>query len=192
MSEERVVFLRSKNVVLRPLSMDDIPRLHRWINDPEVRHFLKADMPFTLGEEEEWVKGLAKRKPEHIILAIETAEGQHIGNMGLHSINWRSRTATTGAMIGEKEFWGKGYGTEAKMLLLHYAFDTLNLRRITSQAYAFNGRSIAYSKKCGYKEEGVFRGHVFRDGQYHDIVCLAVFRDDFQPIWEEWQKRSKK
>jgi len=187
MSEERVVFLRGQNVVLRPLSQDDAPRLLRWINDPEVRRFLEVSTPTQDHEEVEWISGLSKRKNEDIVLAIETAEGQHIGNMGLHKINWRNRTASTGAMIGEKEFWGKGLGTEAKMLLLHYAFNTLNLRRITSQAYAFNERSIAYSKKCGYTEEGVLRQHIFRDGEYCDLVCLAVFREDFMPIWNAWQ-----
>ncbi|MFH1472954.1 MAG: GNAT family protein [bacterium] len=196
MSEERVVFLRSDRVILRPLGKSDLPRLMKWINDPEVRYFLEAFMPMHEGEEEEWLERLSKRKPNDLVLAIETTataeqatEGVHIGNMGLHRINWRDRTATTGAMIGESEYWGKGLGTEAKMLLLDYAFNTLNLRKITSQVIAFNERSVAYSKKCGYREEGVLRQHMFRAGQYWDLIQLAVFREDFQPIWEEWQKK---
>ncbi len=61
--------------------------------------------------------------------------------MGIHRINWKDRTATTGAVIGEKAYWDKGYGSEAKMLVLDYAFNMLNLRKICSQVLAFNKRS---------------------------------------------------
>lgn len=191
MSEERVVFLRGENVVLRPLGKSDLPRLLRWINDPEVRHFLEAYLPMSEKDEEDWLENLGKRKPNEILLAIETVDGVHIGNIGLHRIHWRDRTATTGAMIGEKEYWGKGLGTEAKMLLLDYAFNTLNLRKICSQVLAFNKRSAAYSKKCGYVEEGVFREHIFRNGEYHDLINLAVFREGFEQAREKWQKKQK-
>jgi len=191
MTTDRVVFLRGENVVLRPLGKSDLPRLLRWINDPEVRYFLEAFMPMHEGEEEEWLESLSKRKPNDLVLAIETKEGEHIGNIGLHRISWRDRTAVTGALIGEKEYWGKGLGTEAKMLLLDYAFNTLNLRKICSQVLAFNGRSIAYSKKCGYVEEGTFRAHIFRNGEYHDLVNLAVFKKDFERARAEWQEKQK-
>jgi RimJ/RimL family protein N-acetyltransferase len=190
-SIEKAVFLASARVILRPFSKDDAPRLHRWINDPEVRRFLTPHFPITLESEEEWVKSLSKQNDKEVLLAIETPEGEHIGSMGLHRINWIDRTSTTGALIGNKEYWGKGLGTEAKMLLLHYAFNTLNLRKICSQALVFNERSISYSKKCGYKEEGVLKEHIFREGKYWDLVQLAVFRDDFMPLWETWNESKR-
>lgn len=123
-------------------------------------------------------------------LAMVTNEGRHIGNIGLHRIDWRNRVATTGTLIGEKDLWGKGIGTEAKILLLHHAFQSMNLRKICSQAIAYNERSIAYSKKCGYKVEGVLRAHVFRRGEYWDLVNLAVFWEDFLPVWEKYSSKS--
>jgi len=191
MSEDRVVFLRGENVVLRPPGKSDLPRLLRWINDPEVRHLLDAYLPMSEQDEEEWLENLGKRKPNEVLLAIETTAGKHIGNMALHHINWRDRTATTGAMIGESEYWGKGLGTEAKMLLLDYAFNTLNLRKICSQVLAFNERSTAYSKKCGYVEEGIFSAHIFRNGEYHDLVNLAVFKGGFEQARAEWLEKQK-
>jgi RimJ/RimL family protein N-acetyltransferase len=95
-------------------------------------------------------------------------------------------------MIGEKEYWGKGYGTEAKMLLLHYAFDTLNLRKICSSVISFNERSHKYSLKCGYKEEGRRKAQLFRDGKYWDEIQLAVFRKDWLLLWKKFQAEQKK
>lgn len=186
--ETQVVFLRGKKVVLRPIFKTDLQHIVRWINDPEVREFLNAFLPQNDQDEEEWLARLGKNKSSDVVLLIETCEGKPIGLMGLHRINWLDRTATTGALIGEKEYWGKGFGTEAKLLLLDYAFNTLNLRRICSDVLAFNGRSYAYLKKCGYKEEGIKRQHIFRNGEYYDLIQLAVFRDEFKPIWQQYQE----
>jgi RimJ/RimL family protein N-acetyltransferase len=95
-------------------------------------------------------------------------------------------------MIGEKEYWGKGYGTEAKMLLLDYAFNVLNLRKITSGVIAFNERSYNYSMRCGYKREGILKSHIYRDGKYWDVYQLAVFKGRFNNVHKKWLEKKKK
>jgi RimJ/RimL family protein N-acetyltransferase len=186
--ENRVVFLKGKKTILRPPTEADLPKIVQWINDPEVRRFIANNFPQTAEEEKEWLKNLGEKKPNDIVLVIETAEGRPIGLMGLHKIHWIDRTATTGALLGEKDCWGQGYGSDAKMALLKYAFDTLNLRKIRSYVIAFNERSRAYSLKCGYKEEGRLRDDYYRDGQYWDCVMLAIFREEFEAVWERYQK----
>ena len=188
MSENQVVFLKGRNVSLRPVEKTDLPIIVRWINDPEVRFFLEAYLPQNNKDEEEWLERLSKRKPDDITLLIVKTGGEPIGVMGIHNIKWRDRVATTGALIGAKECWGKGLGSEAKLLLLDYAFNTLNLRKICSNAIAYNERSIRYSLRCGYKEEGKLKAHIFRAGEYHDLVQLAIFRENFKPVWEKYQK----
>ena len=183
-----IVFRRTKKVVLRPILEADIPLLLRWINDPEVTRFLKTYMPMTEADEREWVQNHHKRKPYNIVVMI-VVDGVAIGTMGLHNIDYRSRLGTTGALIGEKEYWGKGYGSEAKMLLLDFAFNTLNLRKICSNVIAFNERSLKYSLKCGYKEEARLKKHHYADGKYWDKLCLAVFREDWEPLWEQFAQK---
>ena len=126
--------------------------------------------------------------PENVFLIIETKNHRPIGCMGLHKIDWINRTAESGASIGEKKYQNKGYGTDAKMFFLNYAFNTLNLRKINSAAFSFNKRSLAYNGKCGYKIEGVFKRQFFRNGKYHDAIMIAVFKEDFQNIWKRYQK----
>jgi len=187
---DQTVFLRAKKSVLRPLESVYAPLLTRWINDPDVTQFLERKMPMMQAAEEKWIESLATSKTD-IVLLIVTLTGKPIGVMGIHSINWIDGTATTGAFIGEKEYWGKGYGTDAKMVLLNYAFNTLGLRKICSRVYAFNARSIAYSKHCGYVGDGVQKKHVFRNGEYHDVVQLAVFKDTWLPYWNTYAKGLK-
>ena len=183
----RVIFLQGKKTVLRPIcKQTDLPSLTRWINDPEIRSFILIYQPQMFESEEQWLDAIANNKrPNDIILAIETLGGQFIGTMGIHNISWKDRTATTGAIIGEKAFWGKGYGSDAKMALLDYAFNTLNLHKVCSAVIAYNERSLNYSLHCGYKIEGRKRQQIFKHGAYHDEILLGVFK-------EEWLAAKKK
>jgi len=183
-----VVFLCGAKTTLRPPNKEmDTPLFLKWINDPKVRFFLKRVLPADLKVEENWVDSLSSNE-HHIVLVIETNEGVPIGTMGLHGINWINGTATTGAMIGEKEYWGKGYGTDAKMVFLYYAFSNLGLRKICSSVLSFNPRSLAYLKKTGYKQEGIRRGQILRDGRYHDEILMAIWRRDFLKVWSKYKE----
>ncbi len=181
------IFLRGKKVNLRPFSERDIPLLTRWINDPEVREFLSSVTPKSERQEQEWIQRLGNDDKE-IVLCIETHDGQAIGSMGLHRIDWVDRRCVTGAFIGEKAFLGQGYGTDAKMYLLQHAFQTLNLHRVCSSVFGFNERSLRYSLHCGYKVEGRRREHVFRHGKYWDLIELGLLREEWLPFWEAYQR----
>ena len=187
-SSGTIAFLKSKRVTLRPVSEKDIPLFLRWFNDPEVRQFITTIFPITEKGEHEWIESLGKKSTTDIVLVIEV-KGVPIGTMGLHSINWQSRVATTGAVIGDKRYWNKGYGTDAKMVLLDYAFNTLNLRKIMSRVIAFNKRSLAYSEKCGYKIEARLRSQHFRNGQYWDEIILGLFKGQWLPYWRKYCRK---
>jgi RimJ/RimL family protein N-acetyltransferase len=188
MSEEnKVVFLQGERLYLRPIEEEDLDRCRRWINDPRVRKFLKQSFPLDRIAERAWHERRSRaRPPSEIILAIVLNDGdRHIGNNGIHPIDWLNRRGTSGTMIGEPELWGKGYGYEAKELLLEYAFNTLNLHRIDSGALSTNPRSIACLKKSGYVEEGRARQWIYRDGQWVDHVLFGI-------LAEEWRARRRK
>jgi len=185
-----VVFLTGKKVNLRPFTKNDVPIVTRWINDPEVREFISTVFPQTEKQEDEWFNRLGSSDKD-VVLCIETKEGAPIGIMGIHKINWVHRTCETGAIIGEKEYWGKGYGTDAKMYLLCYIFHTLNLHRVGSSVIEFNERSLNYSLHCGYQIEGRKRQHIFRKGKYWDLIDLGLLYEDWKPVWQKFEKETK-
>ncbi|OGZ07946.1 MAG: hypothetical protein A2942_03115 [Candidatus Lloydbacteria bacterium RIFCSPLOWO2_01_FULL_50_20] len=187
--ERPVIFLEGKKVILRPLNKHtDAEKLQRWINDPEVRHNLVMIFPQTLKNEEDFIDRGGDAAKGVVLGMVLKETGELIGTMALHEIDWPNRNASTGAMIGEKKYWGKGYGTDAKMLLLDYAFNTLNLHTVSSTAFAFNKRSIRYSIHCGYKVEGVQRSRLFRSGRYWDRVHLGVSKREWLPIWRRYKE----
>lgn len=193
MSESRVVFLEGHRVYMRPIEIADGPVLQRNANDPYVRSRISRQSPQSLHDEEEWIRSLSKRRDTDLTLGIVLKESDLlIGSMGIHNIKWIDRVGTTGALIGNSEHRGKGYGTEAKMLLLNHGFNTMNLRKICSTALATNEASLSFNSKCGYKEEGRLKNHVFVHGTYHDLVHTAVFKEDFLPLWEEYKEKYMK
>ncbi|MDO8463429.1 MAG: GNAT family N-acetyltransferase [bacterium] len=192
MAEQHVQFLMSKRLYLRPVEIEDLDRYYRWMNDRAVTRTLLRHTPLPRGAEEAWIRACTMERPStDFVFAVVLAETrEHIGTVGLHEINWIDRTGTTGWFIGEKEHWGKGYATEAVLLMLHYAFTGLNLRKITSQTIASNIASNRVHEKCGYRECGRSHAQVFRDGQYVDELLFELFAEEFAAVWERHAPRA--
>jgi len=188
--EQKIIFLKGKKSILRPLNKKtDLESCVRWVNDQEVIEYLSIYLPSSEQDEEEWFDGLQKRKND-VILGIETLKGDFIGITGLHQINWKDRTANHGVIIGEKDHWGNGCGTDSHMTLLNYAFNTLNLHKIHSSAVGFNERSINYHLTCGYQNEGRRRKQIYKKGEYWDLILFGVFKEEWLAAHEKHQNKK--
>lgn len=173
---ERLVFLKGEKVVLRPLQKEtDLESCVVWLNDPDVTQYLLINPPVSKDQESEWFDNLKKR-PNNVILGIEILKGGvFIGTIGLHNIVWKDRRATLGIFIGDKNYWGAGFGADAIKLIIGYAFNTLNLRKISLGVLDFNERGYKCYLKCGFKEEGRFIQHIYKNGRYADEIWMSIF-----------------
>jgi len=168
-----MMLYQSEKVRLRAIERADLPQCVEWFKDPEVRENLFLDKPMSLAEEEKWYDEHLKRAND-LIFAIETLKGKYIGNVGLHKIDHKNRHAEAGIFIGEKRLWGKGYGTDAMMLILKYAFEDMNLHKVYLTHFGTNERARRSYEKCGFIHEGVLRDHAFKGGKYHDHPIMSV------------------
>lgn len=190
--KQQLFFRKGNRVILRPIQEEDLPQFQMWVNDPEVSQYLGQFFPASMEDERTWFNRISKLNKEDMTLAIvDSKTNKLIGSMGLHKIDYRAGTAVTGALIGDKNYWGKGYGSEAKMLFLEFAFHELNLRKIYSYVYEYNERSVAYSKKCGYVEEARLPAHYYRKGKYWAQIIMAVYRDSWEKLWRAYCKNTK-
>lgn len=178
--------LKGNRVLLRPVRRSDLSDLVRWFNDPEVTQYLGAYLPMTEMAEEKWIEELATtRASSHVVLMIEVIEGgtnKAIGDIGLANIHPKDHSATFGIAIGEKDYWSKGYGTEAARLIVNYGFEQLNLHRINSGVISFNERSIRLHMKVGFKKEGRQREAIFKNGRFHDHVVFGILREGWKEL----------
>lgn len=174
--------IEGKLVNLRPHEMTDLDRNHRWINDPEVTRHLSMRYPISLAAEEEWMRE-GTRAPgsyAHVSFAMETKAGQHIGNISFHEVHPEDRRARFGIMIGEKDHWSKGYGTDAIVTFLRFAFDEMNLHRVDLTVDEDNGRARACYRTCGFIEE--LRQARYTRGAYRDQLVMGILRDEFYAL----------
>jgi RimJ/RimL family protein N-acetyltransferase len=155
----------------------------KWFNDPEVIQYLMFYLPMTEMAEEKFIAGLANNPGTDVYFVIEAIEkdgNKPIGSISLDGIHLKDHSATFGIAIGEKDYWSKGYGTEACQLIVNYGFEQLNLHRISSTAYAFNERSLRMHLAVGFKEEGRQREVAFKNGKYCDKVIFGLLRTEWQ------------
>jgi RimJ/RimL family protein N-acetyltransferase len=160
----------------------------RWINDPEIRRFMMMRYPLSMTEEENWWESFVARKSDHIF-AIEASDGTYIGNIGLHDIQAENRRALLGIIIGERAYWGQGYGTDAIRAMLGWAFGYLNLSRISLTVYEYNERAIRCYEKSGFRHEGSMRQARYLDGIYYDELVMGILRAEFLEQQEIDKKR---
>ena len=172
-------FLTGKRIYLRPLDNEDLDRCLRWINNPQITSTLTMRFPMSRAQEESWILSHYKDHSD-LPLAIVVKDGdQHIGNCGLHSIDYVNRSAEFGIMIGEKGQWGKGYAPEAAQLIIDYGFKQLGMHRIFLHVYSHNERAQRAYEKVGFKHEGTLREAYFRDGRYYDDLIMSILESEW-------------
>jgi diamine N-acetyltransferase len=174
--------ISGEKVRLRPIERDDLPRFVAWFSDPEVRRHLAVWLPFSLAQEERWFESRLEEieNQQEVLLAIETLEGVHIGNIGLHKVDWKNRQAELGVAIGKKAYWGQGYGTDAVRALLKLAFREMNMHRIMLRVDADNVQAIRCYEKTGFQKEGSLREAMFREGKYVNQHVMSILQSEFE------------
>jgi [ribosomal protein S5]-alanine N-acetyltransferase len=175
-------FFIGPRLYFRALEREDAPQLAGFINDPGVRRTLLLHRPMSVGQELGFVDALGKDEHQVILGVARHGHSELIGSVGLHALDFRTRRAEFGMLIGDRSQWGQGFGTEATRMMLDYGFGTLNLNRIWLQAFASNTAAIRVYEKAGFRQEGVQRAHLFKDGEYEDGVLMGILRSEWKPL----------
>jgi RimJ/RimL family protein N-acetyltransferase len=158
----------------------------RWSRDTEYHRLADSD-PSQLWSEnklKEWIeKDFEKDSMESVRFSIRTLSGdQFIGEMSLW-FNWQHGDAWIGIVIGEREFWGKGYGTDAMRLIVQYGFLEANLRRVSLALHSYNPRALKSYEKVGFKMEGTVRGETLREGRRTDTYFMGILREEWMALY---------
>lgn len=174
---------QNDKVRLRALTGKDVEANVRWMNDVEVARNIGQVGRFSYENEAGFIERVQGdiQGYEFAIEAIDGSEPKYIGNIGFHNFDPRNRQAELGIMIGEHDYWGKGFGGAAIRLLLEFGFGELNLHRVYLRVFAFNKRGIRAYEKVGFKLEGITRQSAYIDGAYHDDYQMSILK----PEWEE-------
>jgi Acetyltransferases, including N-acetylases of ribosomal proteins len=181
-------------ISLRPLQREDLnDRYLSWVNDPDVTRYTETGaFPQTFQDLENFYRDVTSSRTQVILAIVEKKAGQHIGNVKLGPINSIHRRATLGILIGEKQFWGNGFGADTTRLAVEYAFYRLNLRRVDLGGFAEHESAVHCYENVGFKVEGRFRQDLFQDGEYKDRLWMGLLRSEYAPAVEKRKGAQRK
>lgn len=155
-------------------------RMLDWVNGP-MRFWWNADGLQTRSQRRRENEQRRQRSAgSETVFGMRAKDGELIGLYGLFGIDYRNRVAEVGAGIGNPDYWSGGYGSDAMLLTVQYAFDWLDLRRVYLFTMGNNVRAQRLSEKCGFTEEARLRTVEYDQvGVYRDWVYYGLMRDEW-------------
>jgi len=171
------VIINTKNYKLRPFKKEDAVLWQIWDVDEEVQ----AHMPEPknkagdISEQYDYIDKCAT-DPEGYYWSIETLDGVAIGTVALFEINIYHQVAELGIVIGDKNFWGRGVATEVITKLIEYAFDNLNIQRISAEVEEKNIPMVKVFEKVGFEQDGIFKQARIKNRQRINVLHFGILK----------------
>ena len=174
--------LTGKNVILRPITLDDAPQMFAALSDEESMRLTGTQATYTLEQVEAFCRKISSPEADdRADFAITLPDDPtYIGEAVLNNIDWENSNASFRIAMASHENFGKGYGTEATRLILQYAFEQLKLHRVELEVYDFNPRAQHVYEKVGFVTEGVRRDVLLWEGQYQSAITMSILADEYR------------
>ena len=165
---------RGAGIYLRPITWEGTELILKWRNADSVRkHFIYQE-PFTREGHENWIRTMIDTGRAVQMILCSLTEDRPIGSVYIRDIDRVHNKAEYGIFIGEDTLRGRGIGTAAARLMLQYCFEEEGLHRIYLRALSDNLQAIRSYEKAGFEREACLRDDVRIEGEYRDIIWMAV------------------
>lgn len=170
--------LKGDNIILRSLKLSDWEKTIEWRNDFENKKLaMMHPYPVTEFLELEWYEELLKNKSNKVVyFAITDINDCPLGYIFLNNINYIHRNCHLGIIVGSSATRSKGIGYEAISLISDYAFNTLNMIKITVEVICNNDKAIQLYKRLGFVQEGCMKNQFFSNGVHNDVLIMSLFK----------------
>lgn len=172
--------LSGTKTYLRILEETDLDRTLKWINDPDLMILMGVRGPRTAIMQKKWFEELNLDSTKIVFAICLKESNEHIGNASLYSIDPIHRNAGLSIFIFDKAYHHQGYGMDAIILLLEYAFDYLNLHRIYCKTRSDYKEAMNLYRKLGFCEEGILRQHEYNYGMFVDKIFMGLLKTEFR------------
>ncbi len=181
----RLAELRGRRVRLIPFDERHLEALRRWRSDPEVTRYWVTQAAATPEQMRAWFD--RNRAAGVLMWLIADEHGRPIGYIDLFALDSVNRKAELSLMIGERHVWGRGYAREALRTLLRHAFAPvatggLGLHKVYLSVFAENVAARRAYAACGFREDGILRDDIYRDGSWHDQILMSVLEHEFTEL----------
>jgi RimJ/RimL family protein N-acetyltransferase len=187
-NEMPTYYWQSERIRLRPMHVDDAKIwLEEQQSDSEAMRFLGYGIPLPFSEHDmhKFAEKFAEfnNHEERLMFTAETLDGAVVGGFNIHSMDRKNGTFETGSRT-YRAYRGRGYGFEAKIMLLRYAFHEMRFQKYNIRCIASNEPMIHHAKRLGCQQEGRIRRQIYTGGQHHDELIFGLTREEFDALLE--------
>lgn len=170
-------YLKGSRVYLRSIEEDDATENYlSWLNNQETtKGLVTGRFPTSMQSLKTYLRSIEQNEKSVMFAICLLENNQHIGNIKLDQLDYYAGTAELGILIGEENQRGKGIGSETCQLVLDYAFQNLNLRKVTLSVFSNNPNAVKTYEKLGFLVEGRLKDHFFMNGNYYDKIYMSYF-----------------
>jgi RimJ/RimL family protein N-acetyltransferase len=173
-------YIEGERIILRTLQKDDLSKLHQLMMDKEINDLIGEVYPPTEGELNDYYTISQKTDNRIFFIVNDKKNNEIVGETGLLRIFAPWRTADLSIIIWDKKYWGKGYGKEIAKLIIKYAFNDINIHRLSIGVVGYNERAIKFWKSIGFKEEGRQIEGYYKNGKYSDFIMMYLLESEFK------------
>lgn len=174
-------YLDGERIFLRRITDTDVDYFLKAVSDPKIRRLTGTTSFFTKPQIEQAIEKWSLDDSRIDLVICLKSDFKVIGDLAIMDVDYRERKGSFRIAIADEAYMSNGYGSEALHLIIPYMFNTLNLRKININVYAYNERAIKTYEKLGFLREGVIREDLYFDGEYHDNILMGLFKHEYIP-----------
>jgi RimJ/RimL family protein N-acetyltransferase len=167
-----------KNIYLRKFEDKDLGAIYKLKNDPKTAKFLGGfSIAYSRNDILEWINSVRNREKD-IIWCIADNNDECIGQIGLYDINYRIGNAEIGIAISKNNI-NQGIGTKVHRKVIEFAFNEMNLNKVTALVLTLNKLSVSLYEKLGFTKEGEIRNYQYRQGEYINAYLYGLLKEEW-------------
>ena len=171
-------------IKLRHLTEDDLEKVLNWRTSEHVTKYMFSDIEYNLDKQKEWLyKNKTDPNKQTWMIVYNDFD---IGVISLSDIDLINKRCFFGYYVGEISMRGKGLARHLLCNIQDYVFDNLQMNKLCGDIFAFNEIALKVRKKYGSEIEGVFKQHIYKNGQFHDVLRMAILKEKWLSIREEY------
>lgn len=174
--------LLTPRLILRPARMSDAEDLYEYSRDPQVARHVLWDAHTSIHQTRAYLRYLLRQyrnaAPSNFVIALRDS-GKVIGTIGFMWVQQDNRSAEVGYSLS-RQYWNRGYMSEALRAIVEFGFSKLLLNRIEAQHEIDNPASGRVMLHAGMRREGTLRQRLYNKGRYVDVELYAILRSDFE------------
>ena len=173
-------------LILRIIEEKDLEIIRNWRISKDIRDSFEDKTIISKLQQQKWYEKISLDNSQYFFIAENNNES--FGVLNIQNIKFKHRTATVGwYFIKEKNV--SSLIIQSVMLLLDYAFDELNIRKIYSDVLETNNSALSFNSKIGFEVEGIRKKHIFHNGKYIDLILVGMFHENYLNSVEKYRKK---